>query len=309
MKSDWLPDKDIWAMLREAAQGNSQRLAGFVAESHLRCSNPEFNCLVVVRHHCAWHVADQGWRDLNKPPERGEVGRQFVNLFTVTPDGAGWSKLPVPLDCPIESVTWVCDGFVFRTRTEIFTSAPMQLRRAIAGSFTVNGVTEDQIGAGFRAIEAALPPPSPPPAPREPTFHDSVLGDLAYDQRLDEYQARFSGPNRVLEVCIVPDESASLAVPLARARTFVADAAANIRAAASFSCQALLRLKNDEWLQEDEVVLTPEQFVGKMRLQGIRFAPDGSAEYYFEDGDLFWGHCIVVRTDSAEKFLDADLAG
>ena len=49
--------------------------------------------------------------------------------------------------------------------------------------------------------------------------------------------------------------------------------------------------------------------IAKLVLQGITIYEDLSAEAYFEDGQLFWGHIVLVAIDSDGEPTDATIAG
>ena len=70
---------------------------------------------------------------------------------------------------------------------------------------------------------------------------------------------------------------------------------------------ALLPLKNESWLGEDESTITAVQF--RMTLDSIIVHPDGSFEFWHTDGDLFWGHSIQVTSSLSEGPTDADIPG
>lgn len=70
----------------------------------------------------------------------------------------------------------------------------------------------------------------------------------------------------------------------------------------SYAAQELLSLAND-WAadareEEDEdsgaPLVTQEQFMERMELESIQLLPQGGFEFWFNDGDLFWGHSIHV---------------
>jgi hypothetical protein len=71
----------------------------------------------------------------------------------------------------------------------------------------------------------------------------------------------------------------------------------------------LLELKNDIWLNEDEVPLTREQFQARMKLEAIALEADGSVAFWFDDGDLFFGHGICVSGSVEKGFTSANLRG
>ena len=70
----------------------------------------------------------------------------------------------------------------------------------------------------------------------------------------------------------------------------------------SYAAQELLSLAND-WAadareEEDEdsgaPLVTQEQFMERMELDAAQISADGRFEFWFNDGDLFWGHAIHV---------------
>lgn len=82
----------------------------------------------------------------------------------------------------------------------------------------------------------------------------------------------------------------------------------------AFAAEKLLSLAND-WARDgaeegaDPESITPEQFMGRIELQSIQVYPDGSFEFWFQDGDLFWGHAIRVSGSLTGGPEDAETAG
>src|SRR5262249_25964407 len=76
-----------------------------------------------------------------------------------------------------------------------------------------------------------------------------------------------------------------------------------------YAAQKLLPLKNDVWLDDEEDELTADQFQEKMTLKGITVYPDGAFEFWHDDGDLFWGHSILVSGNLTEGPTDANIPG
>ncbi|MCI0764202.1 DUF2262 domain-containing protein [Bacillus sp. TL12] len=79
-----------------------------------------------------------------------------------------------------------------------------------------------------------------------------------------------------------------------------------------FAATELLELAN-EWLQDDDEKtvdeITQEMFINLMKLESISVYPDGDFTIYFSDGDMFWGHCIVVDGNINGTFNSAEIAG
>lgn len=75
------------------------------------------------------------------------------------------------------------------------------------------------------------------------------------------------------------------------------------------SAAELLPIKNESWLEGDEAELTADQFRGRLVLQSVVLSADGSFEYCYGDGDLFWGHAIEISGDLTEGPRSAGIEG
>ena len=71
----------------------------------------------------------------------------------------------------------------------------------------------------------------------------------------------------------------------------------------------LLSLKNEDWLTDDEEVLSKNEFIKRIKVASIMFFDDLSLEIMFDDGGLFWKHVIVVRLDKDKNLTDAFIDG
>ncbi|WP_087026554.1 DUF2262 domain-containing protein [Thaumasiovibrio subtropicus] len=77
----------------------------------------------------------------------------------------------------------------------------------------------------------------------------------------------------------------------------------------NYAVSELLELKNDNWLMDGQEALTAADFISAMKLDSITVYPDGEFEFWHNDGDLFWGHSILVSGSLAEGPNDADIPG
>lgn len=77
----------------------------------------------------------------------------------------------------------------------------------------------------------------------------------------------------------------------------------------TYCADNLLELKNESWADNEEEQVTEEEFKKLLLLESITIQPSGSLELTFQDGDLFYGHFIVVKTDSEYQLNYADIEG
>ena len=85
-----------------------------------------------------------------------------------------------------------------------------------------------------------------------------------------------------------------------RAKALMADQKGWDEKVRSFAAQELLEQAND-WAQDaagnedgEPEEITREQFMERMELDAVQISADGRFEFWFNDGDLFWGHAIHV---------------
>jgi hypothetical protein len=71
----------------------------------------------------------------------------------------------------------------------------------------------------------------------------------------------------------------------------------------------LLKLKNSNWLEENQAAITGVDLLNAVRLTSVNFLPDTGFELHFDDGNMFWGHTILVYVSAKREIKDAVIAG
>lgn len=71
----------------------------------------------------------------------------------------------------------------------------------------------------------------------------------------------------------------------------------------------LLELKNESWLDENEKPVSKKAFMKRLTIESIEFYHDSSAQLWFDDGDLFWGHAVTIDLTENLELEDATLSG
>jgi hypothetical protein len=139
---------------------------------------------------------------------------------------------------------------------------------------------------------------------------DPVLGKLVLDRGLNWYEGQLNiegqGTAHIgisLDDVPIPEEA------IQRAGVLVPLILASILQAKEFACARLRSLKNESWLEASEKPVTPEDFVQRLSVESLVVYADQSCEIYFKDGDLFWGHTVLVSWNPEEGFHDAGIAG
>ncbi len=76
-----------------------------------------------------------------------------------------------------------------------------------------------------------------------------------------------------------------------------------------FAAERLLELKNDSWLEDEQEELSREDFMSHMKLQEISVEESGDFGLWHDDGDLFFGHTILVSGNLERGLTDAGIHG
>jgi hypothetical protein len=133
------------------------------------------------------------------------------------------------------------------------------------------------------------------------------LGLLRYNHKENCYEGQITFQKHQISIYIETGDPHEIESILNRAERCVIRLAFYDENAKNFAAERLLEIKNRSWMDENEEPLTPEQFKACMLLESVAISPDGNLQFYYNDGDLFWGHCIAVTMDSSDRFIDADL--
>jgi hypothetical protein len=143
-----------------------------------------------------------------------------------------------------------------------------------------------------------------------PDIECPELGILRYEEEYDWYQGQLKVQQSEISIRLSTDKDGEVAFAIERATNFVKDLEKHAHFAREYAVARLLTLKNETWIDdENEQPLTPEQFTERMVLDSVSIDSDGDVSLYHNDGDLFWGHCILVTMDSENNFIGAEIAG
>lgn len=128
-----------------------------------------------------------------------------------------------------------------------------------------------------------------------------------------EYQMNFQGrgkwTDKKIELNFAVDQNGEIELGINTARILLNKQAEWDEKIKSYTAKKLLKLKNESWLDEDEKKLTSLQFKERMTVESIIFYEDGAFEFFFDDGNLFWGHSIQVSGSIQEGLTQALFQG
>ena len=131
------------------------------------------------------------------------------------------------------------------------------------------------------------------------TFREEGLGTFTLNRQVDWFETEINWLGTEISLTIDMEEAREEA--LQNAKTLLASAADWDKRVRECAADELLQNAND-WNQEMEKdgetpTITREQFMERMELESIEVMADGSFQFWFADGDMFYGHSIWVSGD------------
>ena len=144
-------------------------------------------------------------------------------------------------------------------------------------------------------------------------LNDEELGELSLDKDYDTFEGAFLWRGEDIDISLEVDSSseATWTAAVAAMKQMAADQDAWDRDMRAFAARELTELAC-EWRESaDEEVpeITEESFAQRLDLTSIAMDPDGSFSAYFDDDDMFFGHCVVVYGSLADGVASAEMAG
>lgn len=142
------------------------------------------------------------------------------------------------------------------------------------------------------------------------TFKSQRFGTFTLDRRLNWFEAQTDWGGTAAKLSLqMEDDSRNPEATLAHVAKLWDSQADWNRRVLDCAVAKLLNIKNESWLDEEETELSADQFKARMKLDSITVYPDGTFEFWWDDGDLFLGHMITVSGDMTHGPKYASISG
>ena len=136
-----------------------------------------------------------------------------------------------------------------------------------------------------------------------------VLGKLVLEKAEDCFEGEINWLGQKISLSLCLDEDGKVLDALETAKALLADMPQWGKKINDFALAELLPLKNEAWLEEDATPVTADEFLARMQLTSISAYADGGFSFWHTDGDLFFGHAIMVTGSLDEGPTEADIPG
>ena len=143
-------------------------------------------------------------------------------------------------------------------------------------------------------------------------LQDDVLGELTYDKQIKSFEGNIAWLGGKVHISLYVDKDNKSGITKAKKalKTMVSEQAkwdADLR---SFAAKKLTKLAC-EWAESDDETseITEESFAKRISLSSICMTSGDSFSAYFDDDDLFFGHCITICGGLKKGVVSADMEG
>ena len=148
---------------------------------------------------------------------------------------------------------------------------------------------------------------------RPVVLNDEELGELSLDKDLDMFEGGISWRGEDIDISLEVDSSSedTWTAAVAAMKQMMTDQDRWDRDMRAFAARQLTELACDwrESADEDVPEITEESFARRIELRSITMDADGSFSAYFDDDDMFFGHCVTAYGTLANGVTAANMEG
>jgi len=141
------------------------------------------------------------------------------------------------------------------------------------------------------------------------TFEDPTFGTFTLNRRINWFTGKAIWRGNPIDLTLSAKAPAEVQAALKTAHSLWQSEGVWDQRVKDYAVLRLLPLKNDDWLDEDEDEVLPDQFKERMKLNSITVRPDGRFEFWHGDDDMFWGHAIHITGSLSKGLTGADTPG
>ncbi|MCQ4086396.1 DUF2262 domain-containing protein [Saccharibacillus sp. JS10] len=307
-------------MIQQAYAQDDEAIQQITGLQTLRAFSPDYAHLIVIQPKHAIIKPDGRIRILNQKAADSSQSWLCADLYRCFPSGgASWTHIPFPasfvpvnIDYEQKEQSGGSGQFVFRSdQGDIVRATPMQIGFAFRDlDLVMGGVTEEEMENEFLGM-AEIVVPAPPivrTAQDNPPI-DWADGTFVFQPESQVFSSEYQFGEHRIEIRLEQSERKQALESLDRLEKIVGELPNLDLAARCYAAKELLELKNDSWLDEDEEECSETIFIQRMQLESLTLSEDGDLAFWYEDGDLFWGHSICVHRSGKEQWLSADMMG
>jgi hypothetical protein len=309
----YFKSNEMLGLLTAAATGDRRAIERLRKIDVPFAASPDWSEMVVVQMKSATVDAEGRVRVQNIAPESRGRSQQGLDVYTRTTLGAACSSVSLPSAFRVRAIVYRDGTFVFES--DDCRSVGGAVSQILQGMrpvlFATEGATEEQLESSFLSIPAQVPPrpKAHKTAAQNPSIADDSIGILTFDERLQSFYAEHPGGSELESLRIETADRGRASTLIDVARALLSDLDSIDRQCKKFAADRLLELKNHKWRESGEAIIPESRFVASISLESVSIDSQGAITAYYDDGDMFGGHSIVIGLGLDHAPIDAALAG
>ena len=139
---------------------------------------------------------------------------------------------------------------------------------------------------------------------------DDILGEPVYDRKIKSFEGHILWNNKNVDISLDIDKDNKSGITKARKamKEMLSDSKRWGTDMRTFAAEKLIDLARDWYESEEEALkITEESFAKKIDIETISMTSGGSFTAYFNDNNIFAGHCIIVNGSLKKGILSASM--
>jgi hypothetical protein len=138
---------------------------------------------------------------------------------------------------------------------------------------------------------------------------DPLLGRLIFNRRVGWFEGQVKWLGKTIDVALSANGGHDTHAAIQSAHVFLDSMLEWSQKISNLAVAKLLNLKNECWLDEGEQNVSSAEFLNRMQPASFTVYPDGSFEFWHDDGELFWGHSILISGSLSNGVTNASIVG
>lgn len=143
-------------------------------------------------------------------------------------------------------------------------------------------------------------------------IEDNILGELIYNKTVNSFEGRILWLDKNIDISLDVDKDNKSGITKARKaiKEMFGDSKRWDTDMRTFAAVKLTDLARDWCESEEEAAkITEESFAKRITIESISMTSGGSFSAYFNDNDIFVGHCIIVSGSLKKGITSASMGG
>ena len=304
---------DVSKLLQRALKGDKDARIEISSIKVPFAVSKDYSILIIAQDKHAFIDSKGEVHVLNSEPKADGLKKQMADVYQRDSECISWFNFQLPEKFIVTEMKFEDDKFSFiSSENQVVSGDINQINRAMMKlAFTTKPLTETEIEKCFFNIpDLAITQTNQKKTTKQNyKITDEIIGLVRFNEQLQGYYGEYKTASLSFKVFIDTDSRKKTIQVLSFVHKVISDFKTFDESARNFAAEELLALKNDAWLDEGEAIVSKEDFISKMLIESITFEENKQFQICYNDGELFWGHSIIVDINKKGMPNKAEIYG